>query len=162
MFKMTPRTHLKLLDKVQVQHPVFGVLNVATRKSEDGSSSFATEVKNSLGKIFGYERFHFKRGENVISGEYIEVLPEYRMKKFGLGEILRLASIMLMKENKSSEFNIYAKDTAIGFHTKYGFKPQGAKIHAHGISMSLSLEDVLARRDFFNSLFQKHGIDYCI
>ena len=66
-----------------------------------------------------------------------------------------------MKENNVAKFDINAKDTAIGFHAKYGFK-EIAPRNPRSVDMSLSIDEVMARKDFFDSLFQKHGIDYRI
>ena len=58
-----------------------------------------------------------------MTGQYIEVLPEYRQHNYFFGELLRLASIIELLENKLKQIEIYSKNTAVYFHSKYKFKP---------------------------------------
>ncbi len=92
---------------------------------------FIAELKNRFGKLLGSETFTMFKDSSDINGLYISVEPEYRNKlkasgtniNYKLGEILRLASIIEILENKIKNFIIYSKNTAIYFHSKYNFKP---------------------------------------
>ncbi len=159
-FKIVPQGN-KVLESLQLKHPIVGRLNIATEKYGSLPNRFITELKNVCGKPLCQEIFAFKPESNSIYGHYIQTATEYRRGNFSFGEILRLVSIMLMKENKVSKFDINAKDTAIGFHAKYGFQ-EIAPRSKRSVDMSLSMEDVIARKDFFDNLFAKHGIDYRI
>lgn len=210
-----------------------GELNLQIRKeNEDYSYRYYIELKNKFNKLLGYEHYsYFKDSEN-ITGLYIKVEPEYRQRNYYFGEIIRLASIIEMLENKVKNFIITSKETAINFHSKYKFRPavtsfdsrdkllqniaadkgrefydlsQKAlelieKIKNHKLyglhirdlndeinnlfynyiqraqtvknpqqhqlkwvlDMKLTEEEIRKNKDFFNNLFNKHGIDYRI
>ena len=84
---------------------------------------FIIELKNRLGKLLGYEIYSHFEGSDKMTGLYINVLDEYRQRHYFFGEILRLASIIQMLENKIKTFSIKSKETAIYFHSKYKFEP---------------------------------------
>ena len=91
--------------------------------SFSNSYRFIIELRNKLGKLLGHECYSHFNNTDSMTGLYIEVLPEYRQKNYFFGEILRLASIIQMMENKVRTFSIKSKDTAIYFHSKYKFEP---------------------------------------
>ena len=90
---------------------------------------FIIELKNRLGKLLGYEIYSHFEGSDKMTGLYINVLDEYRQRHYFLGEILRLASIIQMLENKIKTFSIKSKETAIYFHSKYKFQPSVTAFH---------------------------------
>lgn len=215
-----------------VKHDVFGTCMVSIKNFEEYFNRWIIELKNTSGKIFGKEVISIDKDNKKMIGFNIIVEPEYR-KKFHFGELLRLASIMEMKENKSPLIDIYSKDTAVYFHSKYKFLPKitsfeerdkaletivGDKAETfvdlaerakeiqktvevnrknaqkqrelcketnvlvteyiqralqeknpeknhpflRGMEMELTEKSVQENKDFFNSLFEKHGIDYRI
>ena len=216
-----------------VKHPIFNDLRVETRAIKENNYGFITEIKNAMNKIIGIENFSLYKDRDHIDGFLIKVEYEYR-RKFKIGEILRLASIIEMIENKMNSIKIYSKSSAVYFHSKYKFRPdiksfeernkflenvagnpnpeyleykdsainfldriakrgKSAKAQRElckevnvfakkylnkvlsgdkkeykkypfewGISMELTKDDVYKNKDFFNSLFEKHGIDYKI
>ncbi len=101
-----------------------GELNVNVKEDiENGGHLFITELRNRLNKLLGFEHLsHYNNNDNM-TGLYIYVDPEYRQKHYFFGEILRLASIIQMLENKIKTFSIVSKDSAIYFHSKYKFQP---------------------------------------
>lgn len=105
------------------RHEIFGDITSVTTKSEEGINHFSTEIRNRLGKRLGYEIFSLEEGNKNIFGYNINVIPEYRNKNLRIGEILRLSSIIEMFENNAPAIDIYSKDTAIYFHSKYKFRP---------------------------------------
>lgn len=56
-----------------------------------------------------------------FSGSFMET--DINRRKQGLGELLRLASIIEMKENELTANKIFSKPEAVMFHYKYGFRP---------------------------------------
>lgn len=210
-----------------------GELNICVKNDPDRCGyRYYTELRNRFNKLLGYEHFAHFDGSDNISGLYINVEPEYRRKKYYIGEILRLASIIEMLENNVKNLVITSKETAVYFHFKYKFRPtissfeardrilkniaedkgedfadlaikarklQYQRLHRselgiknrqlckdtsillneylnraytkqkqseHKISwpveMTLHIEDIKANKDYFNSLFKKHKIDYSI
>lgn len=221
----------RLICSLKSHNDLIGDLSVVTQKLDDGRDCFLTEAKNRLGKRLGSELFSMPREGVKASGLNICVEPEYRKKSFRLGELLRLSSIIEIMENKNVKFfEIFSKNSAIYFHSKYKFKPdivsfsqrdealatiaadshkdfsevsekakylidkvnksktaseqrdlcketntvideyitralnsnEGYKEHTFdkGFNMSLSKEDIIENRDFYNPLFKRHGIDY--
>lgn len=113
----------KKLCSFAVNNDILGNLTVETNKYKDDTYKFITELKNSRGKIFGKEVFSIEDFNKKLQGFYIETNPEYRKKHYRFGELLRLSSIIEMFENGLSKFEIYSKDTAVYFHSKYKFIP---------------------------------------
>ena len=219
------------LCNMTMAHKIFGDITTSTTKNSGGLNAFITEIKNKFGKSLGFEVFSLEGQNKNIFGFNIFINMDYRQKNLRLGELLRLSSIIEMFENKVPEINIYSKDTAIYFHSKYKFKPDlkvfsdrnnalntisndtskgfetfrekakeiirkihdnqenaeiqrqicvdcnsfvhdyiqkamldGYKHHRfnYGMNMTLTADDVIANREFFNELYQKHGIDYKI
>lgn len=209
-----------------------GYLHLDTKSDTYGSGyRFITELKNRFGKLLGFEQFTLFDNDKKSTGLLISVEQEYRNKKYYFGEILRLASIIDIIENKLNAFEIYSKSTAIYFHSKYKFKSaitsfderdnalnaiianqnskykdlaeqakellylaqtsddgkfqrmlcvqankiinqyiqkviQNGEYTKHpfnwGMTMKLTTDNIKANREYFNALFQKHGIDYQI
>lgn len=114
----------KIIEKFKFKNEVLGDMFISSRKDEIGGNYFTTEVKNKLGKVFGDELYSIDEKNMNMIGFNIKVNPEYRQKKmFRFGEVLRLATVMEMIENKSPHIKIVSKDTAIYFHSKYKFVP---------------------------------------
>jgi hypothetical protein len=208
-----------------------GNIYTETTCDQTCDSFITTTLKDQYGKELGKEVLSINPGTSY--GMSIEVSPKYRNKGYGLGEILRLSSIMMILENKVNEFLIFSLPSAIFFHSKYKFIPSienseecqnalkamikncdkkyygdlkfeaqalftkmqendsfeenktiydltnkllekyitriitfGNDYKSHpfkfGMSMKLTLENILDNKDFFNKLFQKHKIDYHI
>ena len=91
--------------------------------ANNGFGYFKTTLVNSENINLGHELL-FINPENRANmvGFDIFVFPNFR-KKNRLGELLRLASIMEMMENKSSSMSIHSVDSAVYFHSKYKFEP---------------------------------------
>lgn len=111
------------LCNMTIQHKVFGDITATTTKNSSGLNAFITEIKNKFGKSLGFEVFSLEGQDKNIFGYNISVDMDYRRKNLRLGEILRLSSIIEMFENKAPKINIYSKDSAVYFHSKYKFKP---------------------------------------
>ncbi len=110
-----------------VNNNILGPLKVDTKALYGcGYNRMLISLCNSKGKNFASEEISLPKENNYFVGLNILVQPEYRNnghKNFRFGEILRLASIIEMLENKKEFFKIYSKDTAVYFHSKYEFEP---------------------------------------
>jgi len=80
---------------------------------------FCTFVTDKNSNVLGHHKYSIV--ENVLEGDYMEV--DCRYQGNGLGELLRLASLMMCKENNLEAIKLDALSTAIPFHLKYKFKP---------------------------------------
>lgn len=114
----------KNIAPIKIHNKCLGELFTESKQYMNCSKNIITELKNKCDKVFAYEDFclepEFQRG----TGFLITVKPEYRQKGgYNFGEILRLSTIMSLLNNKIKTFEIYSKDTAIYFHSKYQFKP---------------------------------------
>lgn len=186
-----------------------------------------TVLRNANGQQMGkYSYTMDTRGKEIACG-YIKTDEPFRHR--GIAEIMRLSSIMEIKENKISKLEILALPNAIPFHSKYkfssniqdkykalsvldsianktevddkykkaalkyrkvlkkmGFVPsldeksaksvnkfidkyiEGNKNNwdkanfGEGLPMILTDKDIQQNSEFFNQLFQKHGIDYTV
>ena len=108
---------------LKAMNKIFGELNTVSRVSVFNPNEITTELKNKLGKVLGRETFYLEDSSKKSTGCLISVEPEYRKKGYGLGEILRLSSIIMMLENCVKNFEIYSKNSAIFFHALYKFEP---------------------------------------
>ena len=223
----------RVFEDLQIQNNILGQLSLGIRDYNDGFNRLVIEIKNAMGKIFGKEIISIDSHNKSMTGYNIIVEPEYRQKHFRFGELLRLASIMEILENKCPFIYIFSKDTAVYFHGKYKFEPviksfeerdyaletiindtslhfrdlaikakiiqnqvkanknnaqkqreltqktnyivreyirraleeknpQESHPFRRGMDMMLDAETIRRNKDYFNSLFAKHGIDYKI
>ena len=93
----------KKLCSMVVNNNIFGNLTLETRKYEEYTFKFITELKNTKGKLLGKEIFSLDPNNKKLQGFFIEIAPEYRKKHFKFGELLRLSSIIEMLENRMSK-----------------------------------------------------------
>lgn len=113
-----------LFETFSVPKDIIGDVFVNIAKYPNTEKNFMIEVKNRLGKLLGNELISIDaQGNKKIFGFNIQVDKEYQRKRFRIGELLRLASIMEMLKNESPHIQIYSKDTAVYFHSKYKFEP---------------------------------------
>lgn len=219
--KNTEDDSRKIFEPIKLHNEKLGDIFVKINHRE-GHNNFQIDVENRLGKNLGCEVISIDNDKSKkIEGFSIKVEDEYQRKNFRLGELLRLASIMEMIENNSSQIKIYSKNSAIYFHSKYKFEPlmfdinerknalesiskdksqkfqdlvekaktlskklprqetkdlineyisralkeeKPEKFHKFekGMTMVLTREQVLKHKEFFNRLYEKHGIDYKI
>ena len=113
----------KVFENFSIKNEILGNLSVGISDCQDGFGRWIIEIKNTLGKVFGKEVISIDRNNKYMTGYNILVEREYRQKNYRFGELLRLASIMEMIENKCPLLYIYSKDSAVYFHSKYKFEP---------------------------------------
>lgn len=111
------------IPQIKVKNNIWGNLHTVHKKDIFNPTYTITELIDETGKVLGKEVLSFEKNKPDSIGMSIEVIPECRKKGFNFGEILRLSSIMMLIENKVKNFEIYSKDTAVYFHSKYFFEP---------------------------------------
>ena len=114
--------HLVHTLSMKIPNKSFGDIFVKSDVVQPKIDVFETRILCSNGRKLGYEEFIMNTNDN-IEGLYIETEKEFKNKGGRIGELLRLTSIIEFLENKKKNFNIYSKETAIMFHTKYKFEP---------------------------------------
>ena len=77
--------------------------------------------KNQKTKKMGYHDYYLQLSNKELEGEYIEVEKDFR--KQGVGELLRLASIIEMNANNLDKMTLFSFAEAVKFHALYGFYP---------------------------------------
>lgn len=87
----------------------------------NGDSTGITFVTNKHSNPLGTHTYDIYPEMNYMYGDYMEVTSRSNRKR-GYGEILRLASLMEMKENNINDIKIIAYSQAVPFHLKYRFK----------------------------------------
>ena len=116
------------------------------------NNKFKTILINNKNNLVGINSFKIQ--ENTFN------------KHTGLGEIMRLISIIDMIENNLQKIQIFSLSKATPFHLKYKFKPinyQPEKLNFNkDLPMELTIQDIKANKTFFNTLFAKHKINYRI
>jgi len=119
-------TRLKPFEKLPIikgQNEVLGEVFTETRRQIKNPHNITIFLKNKLNEVLGTEYLSLNEDSLNMFGLSIQVIPMLRQKNLGLGEILRLASIILILENEIKKFEIYSKAEAIYFHSKYKFEP---------------------------------------
>ncbi len=81
---------------------------------------FVTKISDDKNKVLGSYKYQVHKSPQKIDSGYIETIDVYRHK--GIGEIMRLASLMELKENNINAIEINALPEAIQFHHNYKFK----------------------------------------
>ena len=131
----------RVFEDFQIQNNILGPLSLTIRDCHDGFNRLVIEIKNAMGKIFGKEIISLEHNNNAMTGYNILVEPEYRQKGFHFGELLRLASIMEIIENKSPFIYIFSKETAVYFHGKYKFKPAIKAFEERNAALETIIQD---------------------
>ncbi len=131
------------LDNVKLPH-LRDVSLISLCKDDIGM--FETRLIDKNQYILARETFFMSRLSKDMEGFFMKVSSDFR--KNGLGEVLRLASIINMFENNLDKINIFSKNSAIFFHSKYKFIPAIKSFDA----AKLTLENIASDTQD-NSLF---------
>ena len=105
----------------KLPHPELGNVELCVKPRLTSPDRFISEVRNPEQEVLGSDIFDLFSEKKQMFEYDISVKPVHRGKS--LGELLRLASIIEMIENKVQELNNYSKNTAVYFHSKYKFIP---------------------------------------
>ncbi|MBD5401588.1 hypothetical protein HDR58_02135 [bacterium] len=91
---------------------------------KSNKKSFFTSIlepKNSI--PIANHTYYIDKRKGIFKGSYLET--NYYNRNKGYAELMRLVSIILMKENNLKTNNITAKFEAVPFHMKYNFNIDG-------------------------------------
>lgn len=94
------------------------ILNSYPTNTEASCQAVVKSLKNNL---LGTYDFDLLLDKKELQGEYIKVIETVR--KHGLGELLRLASIIELKANNLNKMTLFSLPEAVKFHRHYGFQP---------------------------------------
>ena len=144
--------NMQKLCSFNVKNPILGDLQVNTRMEyNSGFRRLFIELTNAQKKVLGREELSIIDEYGKMIGLSIQVEPEYRnnnKRNYHFGEILRLASIIEMIENKKNIFKIFSRDTAIYFHSKYKFEPDITSFEERNHALeSISMDNSLGFED---------------
>lgn len=97
---------------------------LSTNIYEDNNNllhTICSEILNSCGEKMGTYTYDIDTYRKSIKNGIIVTEPGFQHK--GIGEILRLSSIMELNENNIKALSLESVSSAIPFHFKYKFKP---------------------------------------
>ena len=114
---------LREMPGIKISKESLGEVCIETFENIRRSNELMILLRDKANKILGSERLVIENNNPNAAGLYIETSPKFRQKGVGIGEILRLSSIILILKNKIKEFEIFSKAEAVYFHSKYKFKP---------------------------------------
>lgn len=108
--------------KLETQHKPIEVL--VKQNLDSNNTSFVTDIfECDNPKPVATHTYFIDKLKNVFSGLNIET--DYYHQNRGYAELMRLISIMLMKENNLKSNNIVSRFEAVPFHLKYNFDIDG-------------------------------------
>lgn len=108
------------LFSLQLPNTSIGKLDIKMKEYSLPRDMFVTELIDSNGNKLGSDIFGLSNEKDIFNYN-IEIENPHKGK--GLGELLRLTTIIEMIENKVEQIRLYSKNTAIYFHSKYKFEP---------------------------------------
>ena len=114
---------VKNLSVVELAKKNLGKIRIETFKNEAKPNQFITLLRDKSNNILGKDFFAYEENNPNATELYIETIPLLRQKGFGLGEVLRLFSIIFILKNKIEEVEMFSKSGAVYFHSKYNFEP---------------------------------------
>ena len=112
--------NLKFIRRLPVKTDNQKIVYLETLPNSDMANA-QTILTNKNFDILGSHEYDMFDSLNLMDGCYMDVMPKHQ--KQGLGEILRLVSLIEMKENNLQKIKISSMAQALPFHTKYKFKP---------------------------------------
>lgn len=112
------------LCSLKLEHNKLGQISAEVRQIEGKYFRFKSEIFNSTHNPIGSDEFSLVEMQaGSMSDLYMQSNEEYREKNFGIGKLLRLVSVMEMLKNQINQIKLYSVETAIYFHSKFGFEP---------------------------------------
>ncbi len=109
------------IPKFELEHKTLGKLRVNVYNHANNLNNFSCKITDTKNEKLGINTFGLNENKNVLLGFYMQTHIGYRGE--GLGELLRLISIMILDKNKNNAIDIFSKEGAIYFHAKYKFVP---------------------------------------
>ncbi len=95
--------------------------SIAANVSHKKDDYYMTTLSSKNGEILGTDCFGLYPQEQSMFDFDINTKLNLR-RKFRIGELMRLISIIEMFENHINTIKLYSTETAVSFHAKYGFK----------------------------------------
>ncbi len=128
-FKRTSLFDSRRICTFDVNHPKFDKLKIVSEKcnGKRRKNEFAIKVLTEDSLCLAKERLLLNNNNEEVYGCYIETARNCRRNS--LGEILRLASIMTMLENKTKTIKLFSILDSVVFHSKYKFEPDITEPH---------------------------------
>lgn len=115
-------SQIKFFDDFSIENSKLGKLKVVIDKDRDDFDEI--RILNHSGKTLAYDNFVISLPTSRIEDFFMRVNHDLCQTGARLGETLRLASIIELIGNNLDKIKLYSKDTAVLFHSKYGFEPK--------------------------------------
>ncbi len=112
---------IKFMKRIPVKDNLGKVVYLHTLPNGENCNA-ETLVTTKRFSILSTHEYDILKPLKVLNGYNIEVIP--KKQKQGIGEIMRLASIIEMKENGLDQIRLKSLPKALLFHLKYKFHPQ--------------------------------------
>lgn len=112
--------NLKFIRRIPVKDNNQKIVYLETLPNLDLGNS-RTVLTNKHFDILATHEYDMFGSFSLLDGHNMDVMPKHQ--KQGLGEILRLASLIEMKENGLKKIKIESMAQALPFHIKYKFMP---------------------------------------
>lgn len=113
------------LCSLKLEHSKLGQISANVHRVEGKYLRFKSEIFNSTKEPIGFDEFSMiDMLHGSMSDLYIESRKDLQGKDFGIGKLLRLISVMEMLKNKINVMKLYSVNTAVYFHSKFGFEPK--------------------------------------
>ncbi|MCI1273084.1 MAG: hypothetical protein LKG27_01465 [Clostridiaceae bacterium] len=113
---------IKFFDDFNLQNPKLGQIKISIDKDSDDFDEI--HIMSKSGKSLAYDTFIMGLSNKLMEDFFMRVNHNLCQSGARLGEILRLTSIMELMKNNLDKIKLYSKDTAVIFHSKYGFEPK--------------------------------------
>lgn len=112
--------NLKFINRMPVQTNNGKIVYIESMPNL-GLGNSETLITNRWFNLLGNHNYDMFPSMGTLEGFTMDVYKKHQHN--GLGEILRLTSIIEMKENGLEEIKLFSLPKALLFHLKYGFKP---------------------------------------
>lgn len=130
-------------------------ISVYLQKICGGSAKINSHAKDKHNNLLGKYDYLIDNQDRTINYGYIETSHSNRRR--GIGEILRLTSLIMLKENNLNTIKLEAFSEAIPFHIKYKFSPDlelKKPLNQFFLKLNITLLSVI--------LFEKKQNDYLL
>ena len=143
------------LCSLSVRHGKLGNICAEAKKLNCGHEMYVTSVTTDSGICLGTNSFALHKDRQVFEGFDMSTSYNYRNKGYGIGRLMRLISIMVMLKNKLLEIEIFSKNKAIYFHSKYKFEPLIMRFEDRDWALESMAEDKCPELKIFQARAEK-------
>ena len=125
-----------------LQHARLGMIKANVCKVSGKDYAYRSELLNSTDSLLGYDEFSLvSKNVGIMSDLRMAADASLRKKGFGIGELLRLVSIMQLLKNHMNNIDLYSLPEAIYFHSKYKFVPNITRFSERNSLLETIAED---------------------